>query len=989
MNTRQITSLLFLCSTASWAQSVAGAGAVGGMIRDPDGEGLPDVEVVLQNKHLGVRRAVDTTVDGVFDVTGVQPAAGYKLKLTRKKFADWESKEFEVLAGQRVNFALTMTPQADAAKAEAAEGMPLVETARESAGEVLGSPHVEQLPVRQRRWADLALLAPGVTDWIGEPHRHALLVDGVEVNSGSWRAHAASPQIVSQEAIQGVQVLSNGAPAGFGHTMGGAVNAVTRSGGASFHGSAYQFFSNHSLSAMDRYALGNKLFRRENQGGFSLGGPIAPQRLFFFSNVEYLDGHRQGLNRITSPLIADATGTSVLSSNCKATAAQCTAASKFIQSQMNALTPRDEHLVNALLRIDYRRSERNTISLTGNLLRSRAFEGAQNQDIAPNGGLLWNGTTRRKSTFARVEWTGAPSDTVVNQLRFGVYHDRFADSGSASLPATGQAAITVAGVSLGATNAYPGLFSQHRSQLEDHFTISGASHTATVGVEWRNARYSLNALPNSAGAYAYPTLTAFAQDFSGTAQKNYTLFTQTAGAAARDYHSDEFAFYLQDTWQVSDRLRVMAGVRWGRPAYTQPLTYNSTYYNSRKIPSPNINAEPRISASYLLDERTVVRMGWGMYYAPLPSELLDAVFLGNGENYAAYSISPAQSGAPVFPNAVSGTYPAGARNLIYAAPKMRNAFSRQLNFSIERNVGAGITAGAGYIGSDGVKLWTANDTNLSATTSTATYSIEDETGRKTGTFSIPVWTAKNDANYAHIYQVENGGSSWYRALVLQARKPMSHGVSVQASYTWSHAIDNVGGSLLYGAVPVSTYNLDYAADKGNSAADQRHRLVMNWIWQPRAPRDLALPLRLVLDGWTVSSVATLASSQPATALVLTSGQQQFAKTSLAFADSLSGTGGWSRVPFLPVNSLYGDAGYTLDARLSRTVGIGERLKATVMFEGFNVFNSQFDTAVNTIAYTASGGVLRAVAGVGSGNSAQSLATGSNARLCRAGLRITF
>jgi hypothetical protein len=968
---------------------VPGAGAVGGTIRDPDGEGLPDVEVVLHNQHLGVRRAVETTVDGVFDVTGVPPAVGYKLKLSRKKFAGWESPEFEIPTGERVNFALTMTPQADAAKAEAVEGLPPVAAARESAGEILGPLQVDDLPVRQRRWADLTLLAPAVTAWVGEPHRHALLVDGVEVNSGSWRAHAAAAEIVSQEAIQGVQVFSSGAPAGFGHTLGGAVNAVTRSGGAGFHGSAYQFFSNHSLSAIDRYALGNKLFQRENQGGFNLGGPIAPGRLYFFSNVEYLDGHRLGLNRITSPLIADSTGAAVASSNCKATAAQCAAASKFIQSQMNALTPRDEHLVNGLLRIDYRRSERNTISLTGNLLRSRAPEGAQNLDIAPNGGLLWNGTTRRKSTFARVEWTGAPSDTVVNQLRFGVYHDRFADSGSTALPSTGRAAITVAGVSLGAANAYPDLFSQHRSQLEDHFTISGGSHTATVGVEWRNARYALNTLPDSAGAYTYPSLTAFAQDFGGTAQKNYTLFTQTAGAAARDYHSDEFAFYLQDAWQVSDRLRVMAGVRWGRPSYTQPLAYNSTYYNSRKIPSPNINAEPRISASYLLDERTVVRVGWGMYYAPLPSELLDAVFLGNGEDYAAYSASPAQSAAPVFPNAMSGTYPAGTKSLIYAASKMRTAFTRQLNFSIERNVVAGITASAGYIGSDGVKLWTANDTNLSTTTSTATYSIEDASGRKTGVFTIPVWTAKNDANYAHIYQVENGGASWYRALVLQARKPMSRGVTVQASYTWSHAIDNVGGTLIYGAVPVSTYSLDYAADKGSSATDQRHRLVVNWIWQPRAPRDLALPLRLALDGWAISSVATLASSQPSTALVLTNGQQQFAKTTLAFTETLSGTGGWSRVPFLPVNSLYSDPGYTLDARLSRTIGITERIKATVMFEGFNVFNSQFDTGVNTVAYTASSGVLRAVAGVGSGNSAQSLATGSNARLCRAGLRVTF
>ncbi len=936
-------------------------------------------------------------MDGVFDIIALPPAPGYKLKLTRKKFVNWESQEFEIPAGQRMNFAITMSRLGSSSNEEADGALPLVETAQESAGTVVSPLQVDGLPVNQRRWVDLALLAPTITTnqrrgtqtILGDPFSHSLLIDGVEVLSGSDRVQNAPNGLISQEAIQGLQVLSNGAPAAFSHTLGGTVNAVTRTGGEGFHGSAYEYFSNHSLSAIDRYALGNRLFRRQNQGGFSLGGPVVPRQLYFFANAEYLDNHRLGLNRITSPLIANSTGTSVLASNCKATAAQCSAATKFIQSQMNAQTPIDEHSVNGLLRIDYRRSERNTISLAGNLLRSREPEGSSNQAVAPNGGLLWNGMTRRKSTYAKVEWTGSPSDTVVNQLRFGVFHDRFEDSVSTTLPSTGLAAISVAGANLGASSSYPDLFSQHRSQLEDHFTLTGASHTATVGVDWRNARHAFNTLPNFAGAYTYASLTAFAQDLSGATQKNYTLFAQTGGAPATDYHSAEFAFYLQDAWQVSSRLRVMAGVRWGRPSYSQPLTYNSTYYNSGKIPSPNINAEPRVSASYLLDDRTVVRMAWGRYFAPLSSTLLNAMYLGNGEYYAALSVNAAQTGAPAFPSAVSTTIPAGTENLIYAAPKLRNAYASQWNISIERYVGAGIRASAAYIGSNGAKLWTANDVNLSTTTSTATYSIEDEGGQKTGSFSIPVFTAKNDTKYAHIYQVENGGSSWYRALVLQARKPMSHGITVEAAYTWSHSIDNVGGTLVYGAVPLNTYNLDYDSDKGSSATDQRHRLVLNWIWQPKAPQGFPTPVRLLLDGWEVSSVSTFASSQPATALVLTSGQQQFSKTSLAFADSVSGTGGWWRVPFLPVNSLYADPGYTFNARLGRTIGLTGRVKAKLLFEAFNLFNSQFNTGVNTIAYTATGGVLRAVSGTGMGNAAQGFVNGSNARSCQAALRVTF
>jgi hypothetical protein len=81
--------------------------------------------------------------------------------------------------------------------------------------------------------------------------------------------------------------------------------------------------------------------------------------------------------------------------------------------------------------------------------------------------------------------------------------------------------------------------------------------------------------------------------------------------------------------------------------------------------------------------------------------------------------------------------------------------------------------------------------------------------------------------------------------------------------------------------------------------------------------------------------------------------------------------------------------YRVDARLSRSLPIGERVKAALMFEGFNVFNTQYNTAVNTSAFSASAGVLKPVSGLGVGNASQGFPDGTNARRCQVGLRFTF
>src|SRR5579863_1100218 len=101
-----LAALLYV--TGVYGQSVAGSGAVTGTIRDTTGDGLPDTTVVVYNPALGVRRTIITTDDGVFDAPALPPAGGYHIKVTRKGFSNWESTDFDVSAGQTLNFRVDM-----------------------------------------------------------------------------------------------------------------------------------------------------------------------------------------------------------------------------------------------------------------------------------------------------------------------------------------------------------------------------------------------------------------------------------------------------------------------------------------------------------------------------------------------------------------------------------------------------------------------------------------------------------------------------------------------------------------------------------------------------------------------------------------------------------------------------------------------------------------------------------------------------------------
>ena len=182
------------------------------------------------------------------------------------------------------------------------------------------------------------------------------------------------------------------------------------------------------------------------------------------------------------------------------------------------------------------------------------------------------------------------------------------------------------------------------------------------------------------------------------------------------------------------------------------------------------------------------------------------------------------------------------------------------------------------------------------------------------------------------------------------RQQAAHGL-LQGSYTLSHATGTNTGPLYAGVFPLTTTPGDTGSEKAALTTDQRHRAVFNWTWAPTLTHNGAALTRYLANGWQFSGIATLASGQPLSQTLLPAGNQ-FSGLTMAYFNSLNGSGGWVRVPFVPLDSLRAAPQRGLDARLSRSLPFTERIRGVISFEAFNLFNSQRITGLNTLTYTA-------------------------------------
>ncbi len=769
---------------------------------------------------MDVNRSMVTTDDGVFDAAALVPAAGYNLKVTRKGFVDYELKDFELHLGQTLNFKILLqSTEAGAKTVQGGPALPAVEDSQFGVASLVTQQQVDALPDRDRRADTLVLLAPAVTQspatgvvaFDGLPYTNGFFTDGLlTVDTHFLQTPGIAPQLV-EDSFGEIQTLSAAPPAEFGNTASGTVNAATRTDSGRMHGSVYEFFNDHDFDANPRYAPGFQPSGSQHQAGATAGGSVLGNSLFWTSNFELVDGKSEGINRITNPLIGNQAGTAVNLANCSATAAQCITAANFINSQLNVVVPRSVQSLTGFAKLDYHLTENTSFNVEGGALHSHAPDGAEPETVTNNGGLVGsNGSYGEETRFAKAGMTSAISGIAVNELRVGWYRDGLSEfqevPDSKLVPATDALSINVAGTPIWGNPAFPSRLVEQRRQASDTVSLTVGAHSIKGGAAYSRTTDWSDQVYNHTGTYNYSSLTNFAEDFSGNTalHKDYTTFTQNFGNPVVSLLSPQIAGFLQDTWKIIPRLTLTAGIWFEKDYIPQPKFTNAAYYETGSIVSTDKDFSPRIGLAYMLNNRTVIRVGIGTYFQPYVGQLMDALYTGNAIYQGSVSLNPTQTsaGAPVYPKVLTpaSTIPntkttSGSTNIAYGNNiRFRNPYVEQGALSIERSLSRDTTLTASYIYSRGVRLWTESDQNLPVPTLTETYTIDNANGTPVGAFSTPVWNTRTSTEYSHVYEVANEGESWYNGLAVQLRKRMSHGVSVQASYTWSHSLDDVGGT---------------------------------------------------------------------------------------------------------------------------------------------------------------------------------------------------
>lgn len=974
----------------------AATASIEGNVLDSTGAAVPDADVVVANPALAVERRAKTSGAGVFTVPDLTPAPGYTVTITKAGFAKYTVKTFDLAIGQALNLNVSLAVASTGTEVNVTSDAPIVETSKTDVSGVVNTNEIENLPINGRRVDAFVLTEPGVTNdasfgllsFRGTAGGNTFLTDGVDTTNTFYDENAGRTRSynISQDAIQEFQVVTSNFLPEYGNAMGGVVNTITRSGTNSIHGSAYWFFRNRTLDATDPTSLGVNPPEWRHQAGLSVGGPIKKDKLFYFFNGE--------LQRRSDPIVSSnisstlfnpegqptgaidpGTGCGGSSYTVKASAAQCAAAISFLESRVvPQLVPRtvDDNLLFG--KIDYQINDRNRWSTEFNYLDFRSPNGIQTQSVLTNGAGI--GNNANTTVFDRTLKSGLTTivgSNAVNEFRFGMFKDRQYDPNSPSLePPTGPASFSITSGSLsniGYATSYPRLHpSELRFQESDTYAWTVGRHAMKFGIDFAHTQDYDIQRANQFGTYTYSNINAFALDFSDPVNgKNWNTYTQTFGNPLYVERYEDLGFFGQDEIHVTPKLTISPGLRFEynrlpQPAAAQPLgslnipvdwpETNHFYYKPW-------NVAPRIGFAYSINNKTVIRGGYGLFYNRYISQITDGLAKGNGTYQPSYSLSSTVASqfaaGPAFPNYLA-TQPSGAANaptIEFDLPGFQNSYSEQAQLSLQREINKSTSVTVSGIWSRGLHIVSGYNANLSAPTQSYTYQIDNAQDQPVGAVTMPLYFRSNliNPNYNGVYATTSNANSYYDGLIISVNHRYTSWFQGSANYTWSHAIDdNLGGAggatgsngVLFAFSNVYTLtNNDFADEKGTAATDQRHKLILVGILNPTFTHGHSWAEKVFVNGWQLSFISTFASSFPINSTIggVSSSTLPTIPGQTFFATStINGLGGTTRVPFQPVDNLNDGATFRTDARLAKFFNITERFKVELAFEAANVFN---------------------------------------------------
>ncbi len=918
-----VIASLFLASTVVSAQQSASSG-LAGQVTDASQGGVPGATVTVTNVGTNAQRMTVTDGEGRFSVPALPPAA-YHIKVELQGFRTAELQNFVLRQGETARPIITLGIATVSESVTVTGEAPLLQTQSASVGQVINEKQIEDLPLNGRTVLSLASLSAGVTprnfarntqfgrrnQFItvegGRDSSTNYTIDGVYVRSLRFNNLSLNPPI---DAVQEVSLLRNSFSTEYGQGQA-VVSIVTKSGTNQMHGSAYEFYRGDRFDSKNFFAPTKPEYKR-NQFGVTGGGPVMRNKFFVF-------GAYEGLRTIQGqPFLGSVPSQAFLSGNFSALATpirdpqtgQPFPGNIIPQNRFsnfariltptipapNSAGPNNYTVIKnfvddantATVRADQ------TLSNSHSLFqRFMYYKGAQLQP----GTFTVTDLPQRGRNLA-VGHTWVLSSSWVNEVRFGynyAYHlnapispdgrNWTADLGLRNLSAAafplayGRPNVAIAGFS------GQGEGGNTQGATENIYSVSNATsrtfggHTLRFGVQAQFRTFEHLTDNSTRGNFT------FNGNFTGNSVADYLLgFCSTCagafGASAATYHSPTLAPFIDDNWQLSDKLSLQLGLRWeylapwaeengveaafdagtgkigynalptSMPAALVPLVHQQEHYFPDGILQKDLNNwAPRVGVAYNLTERMVLRSGFGVYYDNLNLNELQFTRL-IPPYYGQFSLNP----PPTAPLPVDTLFPDLNNIPQFPAPfsldpSNRTPYTLQWNVNVQRSLGRDYLVEAAYTAS--------RSRNLSKR-----YNINQA---DFGTTPINSRLPFPQFQPAMLYSAAIGTAE-FKGLSLRFEKRYSAGLFFLANYQLSENRDNGSGEV---EANDTAFRTNFAADEGLSRYHQRHRGAFSFGYElpfGEGRRFLSSggPVAYALGGWQVQGVVRAGSGFPFT-----------------------------------------------------------------------------------------------------------------------------
>lgn len=595
------------CTSAAMAQSTTGS--ISGTVTDAAGAPVAGATVTATHEGMNSQVTAVTSADGGYVLDGLRPAP-YTIRVD----ANGAPVEQRVVLGVGQSATLDLAP-ARAGDAIVVTGRrTLIETKTSEVATNVSQEQIRRLPQTDRNFLSFTQLAPGVQYNDSETNRGFrsgastpaavnVFIDGVSLKNSVLDQGVAGQQDsrgnpFGQLAVQEFRVLTQNYKAEYEQASAAIVTAITKSGSNEFHGELFGAYTDRSLSETNIFDLeANRPepeFKRR-QYGFALGGPIIPDKLFFFGSYEGNDQDRAFnviLGNRTAPFLA-----------------------QFGKYEGAFVSPfRGD---NYFGKLTWTQDSDNTVDLS--------YSKRTETDIQGFGGTISREAAENKKNDINtylMKWTSR-GDSFVNELSMDYLDYNYNPTSlNPDSPTFEYQGIVTFGGKDGSQDVR-----QQAMTIRNDFTYSGIEdHVIKFGVKYSAQDYQFSKLFNVQPKYVFQ-----GPDYSFPRQAFLGL-----GNPRIDAMNHVWGVYIQDDWDLTDKLQLNLGLRWDRESnmfnndYVTPARAaallralpQTSYFDAENYITDGTNRparnlfQPRIGFSYDFndDQRTVIFGGYGRYY---------------------------------------------------------------------------------------------------------------------------------------------------------------------------------------------------------------------------------------------------------------------------------------------------------------------------------------------------------------------------------------